>query len=58
VPPALAGRARKALADHSAETSFWLGNSLIHSLEQYAYRWQERSRRLYQMAVDVARAKN
>jgi hypothetical protein len=58
VPPALARRARKALADHSEETSFWLGNSIIHSLEQYPYRWQERSRRLYQTAAEVARAKN
>lgn len=54
--PALADRARKALAENLQKTRFFAGNSIIHSFEQYPYRWQERSRRLYQAAADVAEA--
>ena len=40
---------------HFQETNFWQGNSIIRSMEQYYCRWQERSRRLYRLAAEVAR---
>ena len=52
----LARRARKVLHDHFDETNFFQGNSIIYSMEAYPFRWQERSRRLYRMAAEVARA--
>ena len=54
VPGPLAARARKMLAENFAETTFFQGNSIIPSLDQNHYRWQERSRRLYRMATEVA----
>ena len=54
VSQAVARRVRKALADNLAETTFFLGNSLIHGFEAYHYRWQQRSRRLYRLAAEVA----
>jgi len=56
VPQALARRARKVLKGHFDETNFVQGNSIIHSMEAYSYGWQARSRRLYAMAAEVARA--
>ncbi len=47
---------RKTLADDLAETSFFQSNSIIHCLEEYHYRWQERSARLYQLAAEVSAA--
>ena len=52
----LARRARKALAENSRETTFLLGNSIVRDMEAYSYRWQERSRRVYRLAAEVARA--
>jgi hypothetical protein len=54
VPQALAARARKALADHFNDTTFFIGNSIIYGMEQYHHGWQARSRRLYQAAAAVA----
>ena len=56
VPQALARRVRGVLKAHFDETNFVQGNSIIHSMEAYHYRWQERSRRLYRLAADVASA--
>jgi hypothetical protein len=36
-------------------TSFFLGNSVIHSMEAYDQGWQARSRALYRAAAEVAR---
>jgi len=52
----LAARARKVLAENFAETTFLQGNSIVQSFYENYYRWQERSRRLYQMAAEVAQA--
>ena len=52
----LADRVRTILADDVSETAFFQGNSLIHSMEEYSYRWQERARALYRAAADVAAA--
>jgi len=49
-----AARARKVLAAHFNETNFCQGNSIIHGMEEYHYGWQERSRRLYEMAAEAA----
>ena len=35
---------------------FFQGNSTIYAFEQYDFGWQERSRRLYRAAAEVARA--
>ncbi len=56
VPAALAGQVRKMLNAQVAETSFFEGNSVLHTMEEYHYHWQERSRALYQAAADVAAA--
>jgi len=50
----LAARARKLLAENFAETTFLQGNSIVQSFYENHYRWQERSRRAYQMAAEVA----
>ncbi|MBM4034076.1 MAG: hypothetical protein FJ291_20170 [Planctomycetes bacterium] len=55
VPPALAARARKALADHFNDTTFFIGNSIIYGMEQYHHGWQPRSRRLFQAAAEAAK---
>jgi hypothetical protein len=49
----LAARLKKTLADHLDATSFFVGNSVIYSMEQYHHGWQERSRRLYQAAAEA-----
>ena len=54
LPPPIARKAEALLAQRHRETDFWQGNSIIHSMEQYHYGWQERSRRLYQLAGEVA----
>jgi hypothetical protein len=46
------------LADHLQETSFFQNKLCIYELESYHYRWQERSRRLYRAAAEVARHVN
>jgi hypothetical protein len=56
VPQGVAARARKVLADHFNETTFFVGNSIIYSMEQYHYGWQSRSRRLFQAAAETAKA--
>ncbi|HUT33240.1 MAG TPA: glycoside hydrolase domain-containing protein [Planctomycetota bacterium] len=56
VPAPLAARLRKALADHFDATTFFLGNSIIYSMEQYHHGWQARSRRLYRAAAAAAAA--
>ena len=56
LPAALARRARKVLRDHFDETNFVQGNSIVHSMEAYTHGWQARSRRLYALAAEVARA--
>jgi hypothetical protein len=55
LPQPLARRVREVLAGNLRETTFLLGNSVIRDLEEYHHRWQERSRRLYRMAAEVAR---
>ena len=55
VPQAVAARARKTLAGHFDATTFFVGNSIIYSMEQYHHGWQERSRRLYATAAEVAK---
>jgi hypothetical protein len=52
----LAGRVRKVLASRVVESSFFLGNSIVYSLEENHSGWQERSRELYQAAAEVAKA--
>jgi hypothetical protein len=52
----LAARARKMLADNFNETTFLQGNCIVQPFYENYYRWQERSRRLYQMAAEVAQA--
>ena len=48
----LAQKARKLLARHFQETNICQGNSIIHSIEEHHhYGWQDRSRRLYEMAA-------
>jgi len=56
LPPPLRARARKALRESFDETTFLQGNSIVHALYRNHYRWQERSRRVYRLAADVARA--
>jgi len=55
VPRDLATRVRAVLRAHFREANFWQGNSIVHSMEQYHYRWQERSRALHRIAAEVAR---
>jgi hypothetical protein len=52
----LAARAKKVLADNFNETTFLQGNCIVQSFYENSYRWQERSRHLYQMAAEVAKA--
>jgi len=52
--PELAKRVRKIL-DRHMETGFFQNKLCIYELEEYPYRWQERSRELYQMAAEVSR---
>jgi len=50
---ATAARIRQMLKGDLQETSFFQGNSIVHALEAYHYRWQERSARLYRAAAEV-----
>jgi len=56
LPQALAEKARKMLADNLQETMFFQGNSMMHAFEEYHFRWQQRSARLYETAAEVAKA--
>lgn len=56
VPQAVAARARQSLSDRFHGTDFFMGNSLIYSLEQNYGGWQERSRRLYATAAEVSKS--
>jgi hypothetical protein len=53
LPNDLAQRAARALAQHFLETSFFHNKLCLYEFEKYYYRWQERSRRLYQTAAEV-----
>jgi hypothetical protein len=52
----LAQKAKTVLAEHFQQTNFCQGNSIIHGIEEYCYGWQERSRRLYQLAAEAGQA--
>jgi len=54
LPQNVAQRARDTLARHFRETGFFQNKLCVHALEQYHYRWQERSRALYRAAAEVA----
>jgi len=56
VPQDVERRARAALTANLLETSFIQNKLCIYELEQYHYRWQERSRELYRAAAEVAGA--
>ena len=56
VPRELARRLTQLLREHFLETGFFQGKLCIFELETYHYRWQERSRRLYRAAAEVAAA--
>ena len=56
LPVDVATLAREALKANLQETMFIQGNSAIHAFEEYTYRWQDRSTRLYQTAAAVAKA--
>ncbi|HUW59114.1 MAG TPA: glycoside hydrolase domain-containing protein [Planctomycetota bacterium] len=58
LPQGLAARARKVLKENFDETTFLQGNSIVRALFENHARWQERSRRLYRLVADVARASN
>jgi hypothetical protein len=51
---AAAKKATDILAQHLNETSIFQPNRTIHELERYYFGWQERSRRLFQTAAEVA----
>ncbi|HPD14892.1 MAG TPA: hypothetical protein PLE19_08080 [Planctomycetota bacterium] len=53
-PKAANTRLKQVLADHFSETTFFVGNSVIYSMEQYHLGWQARSRRLYQAAATAS----
>jgi len=55
LPQPLARQAQDALSQHLQETSFFQNKLCVHELETYHYRWQERSRRLYEMAAAVSK---
>jgi hypothetical protein len=54
LPADLARRVRALLRARLDATSFFLGNSVIHSMEAYDQGWQERSRALYRATAEVA----
>jgi hypothetical protein len=56
VPANLAGKVRQVLADDFRDTGFFQGNSIIRSLEENHTGWQQRSRKLFQAAAEVAGA--
>jgi len=54
LPPDLAKRVTSLLARHLQETLFLQGTLCVHELEKYHCGWQDRSRRLYRGAAEVA----
>jgi len=52
--PEVAVRVKEVLARNN-ETGFFQKKLCIYELEEYTYRWQERSRELYMMAAEVSR---
>ncbi|HUU42840.1 MAG TPA: hypothetical protein VMX57_03620, partial [Planctomycetota bacterium] len=58
LPANLAARAQKTLQDNFDETTFLQGNAIVRAPFENHTRWQERSRRLYRLAADVAKAAN
>jgi hypothetical protein len=58
LPQQVARQVQAVLSDHLQETSFFQSKLCIYELESYHYRWQERSRRLYRAAAEVAKHAN
>ena len=56
LPEDLAKRVQEALSENSQETGFFQNKLCIYELEQYTYRWQDRSARLFRLAADAAKA--
>jgi len=56
LPEDVARKARRALYDHNRETLYIPGGSMVIQVHEYASGWQERSRRLYRVAAEAARA--
>ena len=56
LPQVLAHTTRKLLADNLQETMFFQGNSMMRAFEEYHFRWQQRSARLYEAAAQVSKA--
>ena len=56
LPGDVARRVTDVLQSHYLETTFFQNKLCIHELERYHYRWQERSRKLYQAAAAVSAA--
>ena len=56
LPADVARRAAGVLAERLQETGFLAGTLCVHELERYHCGWQERSRRLYRAAAEVATA--
>ena len=54
--PDLARRVRDVLARRLDETSILEGPLCVHELEAYTWRWQERSRELYEAAAEAAKS--
>jgi hypothetical protein len=52
----VAARAKQVLSDHFHGTDFFIGNSVMYSLEQNYYGWQERSRKLFALAAEVRKS--
>ena len=55
VPANLAAKVKQVLADDFRDTGFFQGNSVIYSLEENHSGWQDRSRKLFQAAAEVAK---
>jgi hypothetical protein len=52
--PDVAGRVTALLADRLKETTIFQPNITVYEVEKYHYRWQERSRALYQAAAEAS----
>jgi len=55
LPADLGSRVSRMLSGRLDETSFFPATLCVHAMERYHYRWQERSRELYQAAAEAAR---
>jgi hypothetical protein len=55
LPPDVAQRVARILWQHFQETGFFQNKLCIYEFEKYYYGWQERSRRLYHTAAEVAK---